>query len=236
MVRGPAAVLTLCAAGAAYFLAAPALPELSPEDVSLLVACGLGVALVVGLAAAVVPAIDAPAPLVLVVLGAGLLTAALDAAHVGAGVTPMETLLWASVGVLFAALLRTPSLALALPIFVAALDLAGLAGGSAGDLVGRSVTAGDPLTLELPDWGTGLAAGRLAAAEVAFLGVFGAYAWTFGFRRRATIAGMFLGLLGAVASQVLLDTDVPALALMALGYFVPNLDRAAALVRRVAEG
>jgi hypothetical protein len=46
---------------------------------------------------------------------------------------------------------------------------------------------------------------------------------------------MLLGLLVAVASEVLLDTELPAIALMAVGYLAPNVDRLGALFARPAD-
>ena len=92
------------------------------------------------------------------------------------------------------------------------------------------------LTLELPDWGTGLAAARLNATDVLVLGAFAAYARRLGLRERAAEVGMLLGLLIAAASEVLFDTQLPTIALMAAGYLVPNLDRVRPLFARPAEG
>jgi hypothetical protein len=47
---------------------------------------------------------------------------------------------------------------------------------------------------------------------------------------------MLLGLLIAVASEVLFDPQLPTIALMAAGYLVPNLDRIRPLFARPAEG
>ena len=46
---------------------------------------------------------------------------------------------------------------------------------------------------------------------------------------------MLLGLLAAVASEVLLDTELPTIALMAVGYLAPNVDRIGGLFARPAD-
>ena len=46
---------------------------------------------------------------------------------------------------------------------------------------------------------------------------------------------MLLGLLAAVASEVLLDTQLPTIALMAAGYLATNVDRLGALFARPAD-
>ena len=44
------------------------------------------------------------------------------------------------------------------------------------------------------------------------------------------------GLLAAVASEVLLDSQLPTVALIAVGYLIPNLDRIGSLFARAPEG
>src|SRR6185295_18622568 len=123
--------------------------------------------------------------------------------------------------------------AVALPIFLAVIDIVqALGGGSAGLFTLSTSKPGDVLTLDLPDWGTGLAAARLSATDVLFLA---AYARRLGLRERAAEVGMLLGLLAAVASEVLLDTQLPTIALMAAGYLLPNADRVAGLFARRAD-
>ena len=87
-----------------------------------------------------------------------------------------------------------PALAVALPLFLAVIDIAqALGGGSAGLFTLSTSKPGDALTLELPDWGTGLAAARLSATDVVFLGAFAAYARRLGLRERAAEVGMLVG-------------------------------------------
>ena len=43
---------------------------------------------------------------------------------------------------------------------------------------------------------------------------------------------MLVGLLAAVASEVLLDSELPTIALMTVGYLAPNVDRVGALLSR----
>ena len=236
MVRGPAALLGLGLAAQVYFLVAGDLPQIDSERAANFVPVAIGVVLITLLVTSMAPAVRTPLLLVPVALGAGLLMGAFIAADAGAWATPVEALLWGSVGILFAAALRTPALAIALPVFVALVDLFGVTGESASDLVLRTATTADALTLDLPDLGTGFTAGHLGAAEVIFLGVFAGYAWAFDLRPRAVAAGMAAGLVVAVFVQVQFEIDVPPVPLMALGYFLPNLDRLGGLLHRVDEG
>jgi hypothetical protein len=237
VVRGPAALLTGFGAALAYFLAAPALPQIRSVDPAVIVAGTIGIALVVGCATAVVPAVETRLSLAAGFLGAVLLVAALSVGQVGAGATPFEAVLYGLVGVGFAAVLDSPALAVALPLFVAAVEAAAVAGGAPSGLLVREITdPGDPLTLELPAWGGGLPAARLSAADVIFVAAFAAYAHRFGLRERAAIAGMLTGLVAALALTVALHTDVPVLPFAAAGYLVPNADRLAVLFARAREG
>ena len=233
MVRGPAALLAVVGAALAYFLVAPELPQLHPPELSALVACAVGLAFVVAIVAGLAAMADSPLALVPAVAGAALLVAALDANDVGAAATPFEAILLGCLGIAFAVVFDVPALAIALPLFLAVIDIVQAhSGGSAGLFTLSTSKPGDALTLELPDWGTGLAAARLGAPEVVFLGAFAAYARRLGLRERAAEAGMLVGLLVAVASEVLLDSELPTIALMAVGYLAPNVDRIGALFAR----
>jgi hypothetical protein len=237
LVRGPAALLAVVGAALAYVLVAPELPELHPPELSALVACGVGLALVVAIVAGLVAVADAPLALVPALAGAGLLVAALDANDAASAATPFEAVLFGCLGVAFAVVFDTPALAIALPLFVAVIDIVQAAtGGSAGLFALTTSRPGDALTLELPDWGTGLAAARLSVPDIVFLAALAAYARRLGMRERAAEVGMFLGLLLAVASEVLLDSELPTVALIAAGYLLPNVDRIGPLFAGAPEG
>jgi hypothetical protein len=237
LVRGPAALLAVVGAALAYFLVAPELPRLHPPELSALVACGVGLTFVVAIVAGLVAVADAPLALVPALLGAGLLVAALDVNDAAAAATPFEAVLFGCLGVAFAVIFDTPGLAIALPLFVAVIDIVqASSGGSAGVFALTTSRPGDVLTLELPDWGTGLAAARLSVPDLVFLAAFAAYARRLGMRERAAEIGMLLGLLVAVASEVLLDSELPTVALIAVGYLIPNVDRIGSLFARAPEG
>ena len=226
MVRGAAAVLALALGALAYFLVAPALPSLRPLDIAIAVAATVGLAFVVALAVAPAPAVAAPFSLVPTVLGAALLVAVIDAARGGAAASPFEALLFGCAGVAFAAVLDAPALAVALPLFVGAVDATGVAGSAPGALLAQDAARpGDPLTVELPGWGGGLPAARVTAAELVFLAAYVAYAHQLGLRPRASAVAMFGALVTAVVLGLALDRRVPALALMSGTFLVVNADR-----------
>jgi hypothetical protein len=236
VVRGPAALLAVLGAALAYVLVAPELPQLHPPELSALVASAIGLTFVVAIVAGLAAMADSPFTLFPAVLGAGLLVAALDTNDIGVAATPFEVVLLCCLGIAFAVVFDVPALAVALPLFLGAIDVVqAVGGGSAGLFTLSTTKPGDVLTLDLPDWGTGLAAARLSATDVIFLGAFAAYARRLGLRERAAEVGMLLGLLVAVASEVLLDTELPTIALMAAGYLVTNVDRLGGLFARAAD-
>jgi len=236
VVRGPAALLAVLGAALAYVLVAPELPQLHPPELSALVASAIGLTFVVAIVAGLAAMADSPFTLFPAVLGAGLLVAALDTNDIGVAATPFEVVLLCCLGIAFAVVFDVPALAVALPLFLGAIDVVqAVGGGSAGLFTLSTTKPGDVLTLDLPDWGTGLAAARLSATDVIFLGAFAAYARRLGLRERAAEVGMLLGLLAAVASEVLLDTELPTIALMAAGYLATNVDRLGGLFARAAD-
>ena len=180
---------------------------------------------------------DSPLALVPAVLGAALLVAALDAADVGAAATPFEAMLFGCLGIAFAVVLRRAGAGRR----AAALRRRHRHRAGARRRVGRPLALstskpGDALTLELPDWGTGLAAARLGRRRRRLPRRLRGLRAALGPAQRAAAVGMLLGLLAAVASEVLLDSELPTLALMAVGYLAPNVDRLRALFARPADG
>jgi hypothetical protein len=244
MVRRPTAVLTRSRrpgpgtlalgtplAAVAYFLAAPVLPALPDGDATMLVAGGVGMLVVAASALALLPAQGTLVGPLLIVLGAALLVAALNAAGVGAAANAPEALLAGAIGLLFARWLATPVIAVAVPIFVAAIDIWSVASGPTSQMVDSGTDGTDPLTFDMPAWGHAGSAGQLGLSDALFLAMFAAWAWHYGFRRTATVVGLLLGLVGSVALGELLDRTIPALPLLAAGYLLPNLDRIPALLR-----
>jgi hypothetical protein len=238
VVRGAAALLGLALGALAYFLVAPSLPAPgSSLDVAVAVAATAGLVLVVALAALPAAAVDTPFSLWPAVVGSLLLVAVLNATRAGAAASPFEALLYGCVGTAFAALLDTPLLAVALPVFVAVLDVSGVVGESPGGLLAQDAARpGDPLTVELPGWGGGLPAARVTAAELIFLAAYVAYAYLYGLRPRASAAAMLAALVATVILGLALDRRLPALALMGGAYLVVNADRLPALFRSAREG
>jgi ABC-type uncharacterized transport system permease subunit len=157
--------------------------------------------------------------------------AALNAAGVGAAANAPEALLAGAIGLLFARWLATPVIAVAVPIFVAAIDIWSVASGPTSQMVDSGTDGTDPLTFDMPAWGHAGSAGQLGLSDALFLAMFAAWAWHYGFRRTATVVGLLLGLVGSVALGELLDRTIPALPLLAAGYLLPNLDRIQALLR-----
>lgn len=215
------AAAALVVAQVAYLLA-PVLPGIPAEPaatVAILLVCGVVLALAVPLG-------DIPALLVPALVGGAVVVVALEVAGADAAATPAEALTWGAAGAAFAIVFATPALVVALPLFVGLVALA-----FAGDPGTVTAAPGDALTLTLPAWGGGDPAGRLAAADVVFLGAFAVLIRRYALREAATTAGLATALLVAV-----LLGGVPTLTLLAAGALVPNADRLADLVRHERGG
>ena len=245
MVRRPSAVLsrpglaTLAFAAPlaafAYFLAAPALPALPAGDATVLVAGTIGLLMVAASTLALLPARETLIGPLLIVFGTGLLVTALNsdgARGVGAGANVPEALLAGATGLLLARWLAGPAIAVAVPLFVAAIDVWSVAAGPSSRLLAGGTQRVDVLSFDLPAWGQAGSAGHLGLSDAVFLAMFATWAWRDGLRRAATIAGLLLGLVGALVLSVALDRAIPALPFVAAGYLLPNGDRLWELLRR----
>jgi hypothetical protein len=233
---GPATlVVAVPLAAFVYFLAAPALPALPAGDATALVAGGIGLLLVAASTLALLPARETLIGPLLIVLGSGLLVAALNAggsAGVGAGANVFEALLAGGIGLLFARWLATPIVAVAVPLFVAAIDVWSVASGPSSQLLARGSDRVDALSFDLPAWGDMGSAGHLGVSDALFVSMFAAWAWRYDLRRRSTLVGITLGLIAALVLGIVLDRAIPALPMIAAGYLLPNLDRLASLLQR----
>jgi hypothetical protein len=227
VVRGPAALLGATALALAYFLLAEDLPDLGTGKGAVLVAGMVGTIMVAAVVLSLVASGDSVPGLLLVLAGALLLVAALDVAGVGPGASPVEALAAGAFGALVGLALAAPAVALAVPLFVAAVDAWSVAGGPSSRLSHGSPRGSEELTFALPSWGGSLGghAARLGVTDAVFLAMFAVWAERFGLRKRATAIGMVCGLLATIVLSVTTGRTLPALPLMAVGYWLPNLDR-----------
>jgi hypothetical protein len=214
----------------AYFAVAPALPDLGDGDIALLVADGIGLLLVAATVWSLLPAWRAQQVLVSTLLASAVVVAVLNLAGVGALANVPEALAASAAGLLLAYALATPAVALAVPLFVAAIDIWSVANGPTSRLVDAGRDPVDVLSFDFPAWGGG-SAGGLGLTDAIFLAMFAGWAWRFGLRRRATLAGMSIGLLAALVLSLVTRDAIPALPLVAAGYLLPNVDRLVARVR-----
>lgn len=214
-----------------YFAICPALPRLDPGDTATLVAGAVGMLMIAATALSLVPARDTTIGPILVVVGSGLLVAALNVGGVGAVANVFEALLCGALGLLFARALSTPVVAIAVPIFVAAIDIWSVAAGPTSKLLAAPRDPVDALSFDLPTWGNAGSLG-LGLSDAVFVAMFATWAWRYGFRRGATLVGLSLGLAASLVLGVLLDSGIPALPLIAAGYLLPNLDRIVDVLRR----
>jgi hypothetical protein len=236
VVRGPAAVLVLILAAWVYFLIPELLPAIKDEETSRIVAACVAAVIIVFVATGVATLSDTPVIVPIVLLGAALIAGVMNAAGVGAAATLPETVVYACVGVLLALWLDAPPLALAIPVFVAGIEIVGTLGGTAHGPAYGALRGGDVFTLELPDWNNGLAAARIGLADVVFVGLYATYARRLRLRFLASAIGMATGLALALALSIDANSALPELGFIGLGFLVPNIDRVIALFRPTAEG
>jgi hypothetical protein len=228
--------LGLPLAALAYFLAAPALPALPAGDATVLVAGSLGVLLVAGSALSLLALRDSPFALALVLLGSGLLVGALNAGNVGAGANVAEALLAATIGLLFARALRAPAIAVAVPLFVALIDVWSVASGPTAKLIADGTPSADPLSFDLPAWGSMGSAGHLGLSDAVFLAMFAGWALRHGCRRAITIVSLALSVVAAIVVSVALDRAIPAIPFLTAAFLLPNADRLPRLLGRADAG
>ena len=222
----------------AYFLAAPHLPALPGGETTVLVCGGAGLLMIAATTLSLLPARDSVLGPLLIALGAGLIAGALNARGadgVGAGANVVEAMVASALGLLLARALAAPAIALAIPLFVAAIDVWSVASGPTSRLLAGGTESADPLSFDLPAWGETGSAGHLGVSDAIFLSMFAAWASRHGFRRAATLIGMTTGLVAALVLGVVLDRAIPALPLIAAGYLLPNADRIGRLLRPRAE-
>jgi hypothetical protein len=131
--------------------------------------------------------------------------------------------------------LDEPAVVVAVPLFVAGIDIASVAGGPSELLARDSSGAGEFLSVYLPAWGGGRA-GVLGLADLVFLAFFAASAWRFGLRRRATGIALMLALPATVVIQLELDVTVPVLPVLAAALLLPNLDLLPGMLARADTG
>jgi hypothetical protein len=203
----------------AYLSLAPALP--ASGSAGLRLDAAVGAALVMGAALAVAPLAEAWPAAILLALGCGLLTAALDQVGARAGATLPEALLWCAGGLLFARAFGGGALAIAVPLLLAGLDIGGITGSTA--ILKDVAPAGDPLTLELPAWGGGQAA-VLPALQAGVVGALAAWAS----RHRFRVPWTHVIMVEAAVLAIVLR--LPGIALVVAAYLLVNADRAGEVV------
>jgi len=224
------------AATFAYLLVTPVLPDVGgTSDTNTLVSNIPTMLLLAACVLVWLPARDEPFVLALLALGAGLLAAGATEAGSIPVADVTKALFAATLGMWLAWALDEPAVVVAVPLFVAGIDIASVSGGPSELLARDSSRTGEFLSLYLPAWGGGRA-GVLGLADLIFLAFFAASAWRFDLRRRATGIALMLALPATVVIQVELDVAVPALPVLAAALLLPNLDLLPAMLARADTG
>jgi hypothetical protein len=235
VVRGPAAVLAACGAALVYFEIASSLPALGDVQATEIVAGAAGVLALTVCALALLPARDELPALAAFVVGGGLLAGVQTALHAGPGANVTRVLFAAGLGLLLARVFDAPAVVIAIPLFVACVDVYSVVSGPSAALIRHQPRAVDYLTFYLPIWG-GDRAGQLGVSDLIFFAFYAGLAWRHGLRRGATALALVAALVGVVVAQVLSDTALPVLPALALGLLVPNLDRLGSMLATARGG
>lgn len=242
MVRRPASLLGTTAPALAYggafllFLVAPVLPAIGGTgDVNTVLSDVPAMVILAGCVLTLLPARDALPGLALLGLGGGLLAGAFTVAEVIPLANLAKALFAACLGLALARLLAEPIVVVAVPLFVAVLDVVSASRGPTALLARDSSRAGDFLSLYLPAWGGGRA-GVLGVTDLVFVAFFASSAWRFGLRRRATAACLVAALPLSLVIELAVDGVVPALPLLAAALLLPNLDLLPRLLRSGSAG
>jgi hypothetical protein len=235
VVRGPSALLAASLGALAYFLLAPALPDLGGGDAAVLVPGGIALALLGVLGLSLVPLRDAGPLAALLGAGAALIAGALTVADVGAAADVPKALFAAALGTVLAQLLAAPVVLVAVPLFVAAVDVWSVASGPSSGVLDQQAGDVDFLAVSVPAWGSG-EVGRLGLADIVFVAFFAALAWRYGLRRAVTGAALAGALVLALVVQVAADEPLPALPFVAAALLLPNLDRLTGVFRPPEQG
>jgi hypothetical protein len=224
------------AATFAYLLVTPVLPDVGGTSDTNTLVSNIPTLLLLGACVLVwLPARDEAFALGLLALGAGLVAAGATEAGSIPVADVTKALFAAALGMLLAWALDEPAVVVAVPLFVAGIDIASVAGGPSELLARDSSEAGEFLSVYLPAWGGGRA-GVLGLADLVFLAFFAASAWRFGLRRRATGIALMLALPATVVIQLELDVTVPALPVLAAALLLPNLDLLPGMLARADTG
>jgi hypothetical protein len=237
VVRRPAALLTAAYGVAlAYLLVTPVLPDIGGTgDLNTLVS-DIPTALLLGACVlALLPVRDDVGALALLAIGAGLLAAGTTEAGSIPLADTTKALFAAALGMFLAWALAEPAVVVAVPLFVAGIDIASVAGGPSELLSRDESRSGEFLSVYLPAWGGGRA-GVLGVADLIFLAFFAASAWRFGLRRRVTGVALLAALPATIAIAVALDTTVPVLPVLAAALLLPNLDLLPGMLARQRAG
>jgi hypothetical protein len=228
--------LIVVAAAWVYFLCPKLLPAIHDGDTSRMLAGAIATILIVSVAAGVATLSDAPFVVPLVLLGAALVAGTMNAAGVGAAATVPETVVYACIGVLFGVAFEAPAMVLAIPVFVAGIEVISVLGNSTHGVAHGALRGGDPLGLELPDWHNGVSAARLGLADIVFTGLYATYARRLGLRFVASAIGMAIGLATGLVLSIALNSPMPELVFLGAGFLLPNVDRVVALFAPTSEG
>lgn len=138
--------------------------------------------------------------------------------------TTLAALVAAALGYALAGLLETPAQLAAIAAIALVVDAVSVAAGPTRAALDHAPGALDAVSLHLPAWG-GDGTLLVGPVDVLFLAVFAGGAARVGLRAGPTAVAVTLGLVASAALAAALDRALPALPLMALGFWAANAGR-----------
>lgn len=235
MVRGPAPLLGASLGALALFLLAPVLPDLGDGDVAIVVPGSLGLLALAAIALSLLPAREEWALLLLIGFGGALLAGALDAADAGTAANVPKAIFAASFGMLLAYVLAAPVVVVAVPVFVAAIDIWSVSTGPTSKILESGGDTLDYLSFQIPAWGGGTI-GNLGVSDIVFLAFFAWLALRYDLRARTTSICLALALPAALVVQLEVGGAIPVLPFLGAALLLPNVDLLPRLLRTPDEG
>ena len=136
---------------------------------------------------------------------------------------------------LLAYVLAAPVVLVAVPIFVAAIDIWSVSTGPTSKIIESGGDTLDYLSFQIPAWGGGTL-GNLGVSDIVFLAFFAWLAWRYDLRRRTTAVCLAAALPAALIVQLEVGGAIPVLPFLAAALLVPNIDLLPRLLRTPAEG
>jgi hypothetical protein len=228
VVRGLSALLGAYGATLAWLLLAPSASGPPEADGAALASGAVGLLLLAACVLVLLPARRSTFTLAMLVLSGGLLLSALVQAQATEGAELAKAMFAAAVGMLGGRWLGTGTVLVAVPLLLTGLGLASILTSPDAAVILEPPGGRDVFAVTVPLWEA--RPGQVALADLVFLAFFASLRHLPGLRPRATVVGLVLAPVLALAAETLLDQAVPVTLALAGSVLAVNLDRLPAVL------